>query len=110
MYEFISKQNYKLRLDLEGTGITFHYITGQDRRGDIFQVSQSWPSIHALLAKLRQDQKYSSWDKSLLVWMQDQELCLRISTRDRKLQQECKFSPEETANIMEFLGRAPNLN
>jgi hypothetical protein len=42
--------------------------------------------------------------------MQDQELWLKFRAQDAKLEEECNFSPEETAKIMDFLGRAPNLN
>jgi hypothetical protein len=110
MSNFTTTQNDTLRLDLEGTGITFLYIRGQGRKGDVLHVPQSWPSIHALLTKLRYDREYSSWDRSLFVQMQDQELCLRFLTKDRKFYEECKFSPSETAKIMDFLERAPNLN
>ncbi len=110
MSNFISKQNDTLRLDLEGTGISFLYIRGQGRKGDVLNVPQSWPNIHALLTKLRHDREYSSWDQSLFVQMRGQELCLRFRTRDRKLYEKCEFSPEETARIMDFLERAPNLN
>lgn len=110
MFEFISKQNRILTLDLQGGGITFQYVSGQGRKGDTFQVAQSWAGIHALLAKLRHDQTYSAWDNSLNVWMQGQELCLKFRTRNTRLEEECKFSPGETARIMDFLERAPNLN
>ena len=106
MFTFLSNQNRKLMMDLESGGISFHYDT---RRG-VFHVGQSWASIHALLARLRSDRQYAAWDKSLLVWMQDQELCLKFRALDTKLEEECNFSAEETARIMDFLGRAPNLN
>lgn len=110
MVEFTSKQNRILKLDLEGGGITFQYVTGQGRSGNVFEVGQSWAGIHALLAKLRNYKTYSAWDSSLSVWMQDQELCLKFRARRTKQEEECKFSPDETARIMEFLERAPNLN
>jgi hypothetical protein len=106
MFTFLSNQNRKLSMDLESGGISFHYDT---RRG-IYHVGQSWASIHALLARLRNDQNYSAHNKSLSVWMQDQELWLKFRAQDAKLEEECNFSPEETAKIMDFLGRAPNLN
>jgi hypothetical protein len=106
MYTFMSNQNQKLSMDLESGGISFHYDTHQG----IYHVGQSWASIHALLAKLRKCQNYSAWNRSLSVWMDDQELCLKFRTKDMKLEEECNFSPEETTRIMDFLGRAPNLN
>lgn len=109
MYEFITEQNRTLRLDLDGRGVIFHYATGKDQKGKILRVGQSWAGIHALLAKLWTRQKYSAQDNSLSVWMQDQELCLRMRALDMKVE-ECKFSPEETARLMDFLGKAPNLN
>jgi hypothetical protein len=106
MYTFISNQNQKLVMDLESEGISFRY----DTRHGVYQVAQSWASIHALLAKLRNCQNYSAWNQSLSVWVQDQELWLKFRTRDKKAEEACNFSPEETARIMDFLGRAPNLN
>ena len=110
MYKFTTTQNTRLMMDLEDQGILFQYFTCQGQREDVFQVTQSWASIHALLASLRHDREYAAWDKSLLVWMQDQQLCLKFRSLGTKLEQECNFSPEETARIMDFLGRAPNLN
>lgn len=110
MYEFISTQNHKLQLDLVGQGINFLYTTGQGRKGDVFQAGQSWAGIHALLSRLRSCREYSAWDRSLTVRMQDQELCLKFRALDTKQERECKFSPSETARIMEFLEKAPNLN
>jgi hypothetical protein len=106
MFTFMSNQNSQLSMDLESDGISFRYGT----RRAVYHVGQSWASIHALLAKLRNCQNYSAWNKSLSVWMKDQELCLKFRTRDMKMEEECNFSPEETARIMDFLGRAPNLN
>ena len=106
MYEFISKQNKKLTLDLEGRGVTFRYVT----RAGVFHVGRSWASIHALLAKLQNWQTHSESDQSLDVWMHNQELCLRFRTPEMRMDEVCKFSPEESARIMDFLGRAPNLN
>ena len=106
MFTFMSNQNQKLIMDLESEGISFRY----DTHHGVYQVAQSWASIHALLAKLRNYQNYSAWNQSLSVWVQDQELWLKFRTRDKKLEEECNFSPEETARIMDFLGRAPNLN
>jgi hypothetical protein len=106
MFTFLSNQNRKLSMDLESGGISFHYDT---RRG-IYHVGQSWASIHALLARLRNCQDYSAHNRSLSVWMQDQQLWLKFRAQDAKLDEECNFSPEETAKIMDFLGRAPNLN
>jgi hypothetical protein len=106
MFTFLSNQNQKLSMDLESGGISFHY----DTRRSIYHVGQSWASIHALLARLRNDQNYSAQNQSLSVWMKDQELCLRFRAQDAKVQEDCDFSPEETAKIMDFLGRAPNLN
>ena len=106
MYEFTSKQNRRLTLDLVGGGVTFRYVT----RAGIYHIGRSWASIHALLAKLQNWQTYSASDQSLSVWMQDQELCLRFRTPEMGMDEFCKFSPEESARIMDFLGRAPNLN
>ena len=106
MHLFISKQNNDLVMDLEGRGMTFRYKTGHG----IFHVGQSWASIHALLSRLRNWQRYSARNQSISAWMQGEELCLRFSARELKFVEECKFSPEETARIMDFLGRAPNLN
>ena len=106
MYEFITKQNRKLVLDLEGEGVTFRYVT----RAGVFHVGRSWAHIHALLTKLQNWKTYSARDQSLDVWMQDQELCLRFRTPEMGMDELCKLSPEETARIMDFLGRAPNLN
>ena len=106
MHLFISKQNNDLVMDLEGRGMTFRYKTGHG----IFHVGQSWASIHALLARLRNWQQYSARNQSITAWMQGEELCLRFCARELKFVEECKFSPEETARIMDFLGRAPNLN
>jgi hypothetical protein len=110
MYKFTTKQNTRLMIDLEDKGILFQYVTWCGQREDVFEVTQSWASIHALLAKLRSERQYAAWDKSLLVWMQDQELCLKFRALDTKLEEECNFSADETARIMDFLGRAPNLN
>jgi hypothetical protein len=110
MYKFTTKQNTRLMIDLEGQGILFQYVTWCGQREDVFEVTQSWASIHALLAKLRSERQYAAWDKSLLVWMQDRELCLKFRALDTKLEEECNFSAEETARIMDFLCRAPNLN
>ena len=110
LVEFTSKQNTKLGLDLEERGIVFHYAVGRDRKRNVLRLGQSWASIHALLAKLYTCQTYSAWDRSLSVWMYDQELCLRFRARDMKFEEEVKFSPDETIRIMEFLGKAPNLN
>ena len=104
MVKFRSIQNRKLILDLEDRGISFHYAT---KRG-VYHVGRSWASVHALLMKLNTCRKYSAVDRSLSVWMQGQALCLRFSLRGRE--EDCTFSPEETTRIMEFLGRAPNLN
>ena len=106
MYEFWTKQNRKLRLDLEHKGISFHYVTAQG----VYHVGRSWASIHALLMKLYQCQTYSARDRSLSVWLQDRELCLRFRAGEHRLEDECNFAPGETAMIMDFLGRAPNLN
>ena len=106
MFTFTSNQNRKLMMDLEGGGISFHYDT---RRGT-YHVGQSWASIHALLSRLRNDQDYSARNQSLSVWMRGQELWLKFRAHDQKQEEECNFSPEETAKIMDFLGRAPNLN
>lgn len=106
MFTFLSNQNQALTMDLESEGISFRY----DSRRGAYHVGQSWESIHALLAKLRNCQNYSARNQSLSVWMQDQELWLKFRTQDQKLEEECNFSPEETARIMDFLGRAPNLN
>ncbi len=110
MYEFMTKQNTKLLLELEGRGVFFQYVAGQGKKEAVFQVTQSWASIHALLAKLRNYKSYAAWDNSLSVWIHDQELCLKFRTLDAKLERECNFSSEETEKIMDFLGRAPNLN
>lgn len=110
MYKFTTKQNTRLMIDLEGQGILFQYVTWWGQREDIYQVTQSWASIHALLSKLRSDKQFAAWDKSFLVWMQDQELCLKFRALDTKREEQCNFSTEETARIMDFLGRAPNLN
>jgi hypothetical protein len=110
MFNFTTKENNRLMMDLEGRGILFQYSTWRGQREDVFEVTQSWASIHALLAKLRNDQQYAAWDKSFLVWMQDQELYLKFRALDTKLEEECNFSAEETTRIMDFLGRAPNLN
>ena len=110
MYKFTTKQSTRLMMDLEDKGVLFQYVTWRGQREDIYQVTQSWASIHALLAKLHNDQQYAAWDKSLLVWMQDQQLCLKFRALDTKREEQCDFSPEETARIMDFLGRAPNLN
>jgi hypothetical protein len=110
MYKFTTKQNTRLMIDLADRGILFQYATWRGQREDVFEVTQSWASIHALLAKLRNEQQYAAWDKSMLVWMQDQELRLKFRALDTKLEEECHFSQEETARIMDFLGRAPNLN
>jgi len=106
MFTFISNQNRTLSMDLESDGISFHY----DTRRVAYHVGQSWASIHALLARLRNYQDYSARNQSISVWMKDQELCLKFRTQDAKAEDECNFSPEETAKIMDFLGRAPNLN
>lgn len=106
MFTFMSNQNRKLSMDLESEGISFHYDT---QRG-VYHVGQSWASIHALLAKLRNYQAYSARNQSISVRMQDQELWLKFRARDAKIEEECNFSAEETARIMDFLGRAPNLN
>ena len=110
MYKFTTKQQTQLMIDLVDRGILFQYVTWLGQREDIYQVTQSWAGIHALLAKLRSDLQYAAWDKSLLVWMQDQELCLKFRALDTKREEQCNFSAEETARIMDFLGRAPNLN
>jgi hypothetical protein len=110
MYKFNTKQNNKLMMDLEGEGITFYYTLCRNRQEEVFQVGQSWASIHALMAKLRNCEQYAAWDKSFFVWMQDQELCLKFRALDTKLEEKCIFSPEETAKILDFLGHAPNLN
>ena len=104
MVKFRSKQNRKLTMDLENRGISFHYVTAHG----VYHVGRSWGSIHALLMKLNNCRTYSSRDHALYVWMQDQELCLRFRAQGRV--DECKFSPAETAKIMDFLWRAPNLN
>lgn len=104
MINFRSKQNRKLMMDRENKGISFHYSTA---RG-MYHVGRSWASIHTLLMKLNNRQKFSSRDHSLSVWMQGQELRLRFSTQE--LEDEVKFSPAETARIMGFLGKAPNFN
>ncbi len=106
MQHFISKQNNKLVMGLEGKGLTFHYET----REGIFHVGQSWASIHALLARLRNWQRYSARNQSISVWMQDGEMCLQFCAREQDLVEDCKFSPQETARLMDFLERAPNLN
>lgn len=104
MIKFRSKQNRKLMMDREDKGISFHYSTAQG----VYHVGRSWASIHVLLMKLNNSQKYSARDHSLSVWMQDQELFLRF--RARELEDEVKFSPAETARIIDFLGSAPNFN
>ncbi len=104
MVKFRSKQNRKLMMDLEHKGITFHYATGHG----IHHVGRSWGSIHTLLMKLNRCRTYASRDHALYVWMQDQELCLRFQSRGRV--DECVLSPADTAKVMDFLGRAPNLN
>ncbi|HEY3475189.1 MAG TPA: hypothetical protein VGK56_11310 [Anaerolineales bacterium] len=106
MVEFWSKQNRKLKLDLESNGISFHYVTAQG----VYHVGRSWASIHALLMKLNTCRKYAASDHSLSVWMQDQELCLRFRAREWRQEEECKFAPGETAQIIDFLARAPNFN
>lgn len=106
MYTFISRQNRTLIMDLEGGGISFRYNTGKG----VYHSGQSWAGIHALLAKLYRSQTYSTRTQSLSAWIQDQELCLRFRARGWKLEEVCKFSPEETLKIMDFLGKAPNLN
>ena len=104
MFTYKSKQNRKLMMDLEHRGISFHYVTAHG----VYHVGRSWASVHALLMKLYSCRTYSGRDQSLSVWLQDEELCLRFRARGRV--DECKFSPAETAKIMDFLGRAPNLN
>ena len=104
MVKFRSKQNRKLMMDRESKGISFHYDTG---RG-VYHVGRSWASIHTVLMKLNNLQKFSARDRSLSVWLQDRELFLQF--RARELEDVCKFSPAETARIMDFLGRAPNFN
>ena len=93
-------------MGLENRGISFHYVAA---RG-VYHVGRSWASIHALLMKLHNCQTYTATDHSLSVWMQDEELFLRFRVRERELEEECRFSPAETAKIMDFLGKAPNLN
>jgi hypothetical protein len=93
-------------MDLEDKGISFHYATA---RG-VHHVGRSWASIHTLLMKLYKCQTYTARDHSLAAWMQDQELCLQFRARELRRDAECRFSAEETAKIMDFLGRAPNLN
>ena len=110
MYQFITKENNILVIDLNGRGLLFQYVTGPDPKRDIFEVTQSWAGIHSLLSKLRNSQTYAAWDKSMAVWMQDQELCLMFRALSTKLEKKGEFSPEETAKLLDFLGRAPNLN
>jgi hypothetical protein len=106
MFEFRSKQHRKLEMALEDKGISFRYGAA---RG-VHHVGRSWASIHTLLMKLYKCQTYTAMDRSLSVWMQDQELCVRFRARGLRRDDECDFSAEETAKIMDFLGRAPNLN
>jgi hypothetical protein len=91
-------------MDRESKGISFHYNTG---RGT-YHVGRSWASIHILMMKLNNCQKYSTSDRSLSVWLLDQELFLRF--RAQELEEEVKFSPAETGRIIDYLGRAPNFN
>ena len=106
MFEFTSKQNHTLTMDLEGGGISFHYAARQR----VYHVGQSWANVHALLAKLYTCQQYAARNRSLSVWMQDKELCLKFRASEQSLEEVCKFSPAETIRIMDFLGKAPNLN
>ena len=43
----------EVMIDLEGQGVLFQYVTWCGQREDVFEVTQSWASVHALLAKLR---------------------------------------------------------
>jgi hypothetical protein len=106
MVEFWSKQNRKLTLDLEQMGVSFHYVTA----GDVYHVGWSWSNLHTLLMKLYQCQSYSARDQSLSLWLQDRELCIRFRAGEHLPEEVCSFAPGETSKIMDFLGRAPNLN
>lgn len=106
MITFQSKQNRELLMDLDDEGISFHYTAAKQ----VYHVGQSWASIHALLAKLYSMQEYSARNQSLSVWIQDQELYLVFHAPERKQAEVCRFSPAETGRIMDFLGKAPNLN
>ncbi len=93
-------------LDLEGKGISFHYVTRQG----VFHIGRSWASIHTLLSKLQKYQTYSAGDQSLSVWMQGPEICFQFRNPEPGMEELCKFSADETTRIMDFLGRAPCLN
>jgi hypothetical protein len=110
MNEFSTKEDKKLKINLVEQGVMFLYLTSSGRLGDMFEVGQSWSSIHSLLSKLRNRQKYSAKDKSLLIWKQGDELHIKFYSLDTHLEEECSFSREDTERLVSLLESLPSLN
>jgi hypothetical protein len=110
MYRFYTKQSKQVIVKVEGRGITFLYYAVNARLADPFQVGQSWSGLHALLAKLRNQQTYSANEDSFSAWKQNDELSIRFQALDMPLEETLTFSKEMTVKLLSALETLPNLN
>ena len=110
MYRFYTKQSKQVVIKVDGRGIMLLYFAVDGRLADPFEVGQSWTGLHALLAKLRNQQKYSANDDSFSAWKQDDELNIRFRAMDMPLEETLTFSKEMTTRLLSALETLPNLN
>ncbi len=109
MYTFSTKQSKKMVLKVHDQGVSFFYFDNR-HMDDTFHVGQSWSSVHALVSKLRHQQKYSANDHSLSAWQQGEELTIKLSRSDRRCEETLTFSSEMTVKILSAFDKLPNLN
>jgi hypothetical protein len=110
MNESFPRQELKLRLKVVEQGLVFLFQRSNRGTDELFQVPQSWSSIHSLLYKLRNNQRYCAQDIPLLIWKQGEELHIKLQLPDSQVVEECAFSSEETGRILMILQKLPCLN
>ena len=110
MYEFSTGHNKTLRLQVDERGITFLYNNPHGKPGRTLQVSQGWTSIHTLLARLKNKQRYYSMDASLSIWKEGKELKVKFYALNTAFQDTLTFSDAAAARILCLLRNLPNLN